>query len=292
MDDSKYEAFLLAVDHGSLTAAAEFLGYTQSGITRIIKSLEDEVGFPLFIRSKKGVRLTENGKVMVPLFREIHRAIQNARQTSADICGNVCGTLSIGSYFSIASSWLPIVMKGFQELYPGVSVSLYEGTSMQLDKLLNEKAVDCCFCSIPRTTRVDWIHLIDDEIVAWVPKDHPAAAAGFFSVADLEKEPFIHTHSGEDTELDNLIQKLNLKPNVRFTTNNAFTTYNMVAAGLGISLDQKLRASQWNGEVAEIPFSPRQFEPLGIAVPSINEASPAAKKFIKYARTINYKELI
>ena len=57
MDVTKCEAFLAAIDHGSLTAAGVFLGYTQSGITRMINALEEEVGFPLFIRTKKGCLL-------------------------------------------------------------------------------------------------------------------------------------------------------------------------------------------------------------------------------------------
>ena len=53
MDVTKCEAFLAAIDHGSLTAAGVFLGYTQSGITRMINALEEEVGFPLFYKDKK-----------------------------------------------------------------------------------------------------------------------------------------------------------------------------------------------------------------------------------------------
>ena len=74
MDVTKCEAFLAAIDHGSLTAAGVFLGYTQSGITRMINALEEEVGFPLFIRTKKGVSPTENGKAMIPAFRSIELA--------------------------------------------------------------------------------------------------------------------------------------------------------------------------------------------------------------------------
>ena len=70
MEAVKCEAFLAAAELGSLTATAELLGYTQSGVTRMIGTLEEELGFPLFLRSKKGVQLTENGKLMLPLLRE------------------------------------------------------------------------------------------------------------------------------------------------------------------------------------------------------------------------------
>ena len=107
----------------------------------------------------------------------------------------------------------------------------------------------------------------------------------------IPDSPFIHTTPGQDTEIDRLLKKLDITPDVKFTTMNAFTTYNMVAAGLGISIDQRLRSQKWNADVVELPFAPRQYEELGIAVPSLSEASPATKKFIKYVQTININEL-
>ena len=109
MDEIKCEAFLAAVELGSLTAAAEKLGYSQSGVTRMIASLEEEVGFPLVVRSKKGVVPTANGQTMIAPLREIVRAQRTARQISSDICGVVTGMMTIGTYFSIASCVEPII---------------------------------------------------------------------------------------------------------------------------------------------------------------------------------------
>ena len=86
-----------------MTAAAEQLGYTQSGITRMVHALEEELGFPLLARSKGGVELTENGKLMLPALREIVRADENARQLGAEICGVVTGVLTVGSYYSVSA---------------------------------------------------------------------------------------------------------------------------------------------------------------------------------------------
>lgn len=81
-----------------------------------------------------------------------------------------------------------------------------------------------------------------------------------------------------DTDQDRLLAALRLHPQIHFTTRDGFTTYNMVAAGLGISFNQRLIAQKWDRHaVAQVPFSPPQFIELGIAVPSMREASPAAK---------------
>lgn len=87
-----------------------------------------------------------------------------------------------------------------------------------------------------------------------------------------------------DTDQDRLLAALRLHPQIHFTTRDGFTTYNMVAAGLGISFNQRLIAQKWDRHaVAQVPFSPPQFIELGIAVPSMREASPAAKKLIACA---------
>mgnify|MGYP000887974389 CR=1 FL=1 len=78
MDSIKCQALLLAIQYGSLTAAGKELGYTQSGMTRMIRSLEKEIGFPLLVRNKQGVRPSANGQQMVPVFQEVVRASQKA----------------------------------------------------------------------------------------------------------------------------------------------------------------------------------------------------------------------
>lgn len=284
MDAMKCEAMIQAAETGSLTAAAERLGYTQSGITRMLGSLEEEIGFSLFVRSKKGVQLTENGKAMMPLFREIVRAEKNAKEFSAQICGVVKGSLTVGCYYSISAMWMPVILKKFRSLFPGVSVRMQEGGNREMAAWMHERSVDCCFCAKPHGVVCDWIPVFQDELVVWLPKDHPSALKDSFPTENLEREPFIHTSPDHDTDQDRLLSELQLHPKTCFTTRDGFTTYNMVAAGLGISFNQRLIAQKWDqGIVAQVPFDPPQFVELGIAVPAVKEASPAAQKLIECA---------
>lgn len=290
MDTRKCEAFLISAECGSFTQAAHILGYTQVGITRLIAGLEEELGFSLFSRSKKGVVLTENGKLMLPAFRELVYAGRNAEQLGASINGIVSGVLTIGSYYSVSTMWLPEIIKAFQSKYPQVKVNMLEGGNREMSRWLSEKSVDCCFLAEPGETPCDWTPLFKDEIVAWLPKHHPYANAASFPIEKLADEVFIHTQPGEDTELDRLLSAQNLKPNVGFTTRDAFTTYNMVAAGLGVSMNQRLISKKWDGSIAEVSLDPPQYLSLGIAVPSKADSSPATKKFIECAMDVINRE--
>ena len=282
MDVTKCEAFLAAIDRGSLTAAAEKLGYTQSGVTRMVNSLEEELGFPLFVRSKKGVILTENGKTMVPAFRSIVSAYHNASQVSSDIRGMVNGSLTIGSYFSISAVLMPTILKNFKERYPGIRIDLHEGGNREMTKWLNEKSVDCCLCAKPaEDTDCDWIPLFRDELVVWLPKNHSKVRSKKFPIRDLEKYPFIITSPNHDTDQDRLLASEHIHPDIYLATRDGYSTYNMVAEGLGISFNQRLISRKWDKSVVELPFDPPQYVYLGMAVPLLREVSPATNKFIE-----------
>lgn len=281
MDSTKCEAFLAAIDYGSLTAAGKALGYTQPGITRMINSLEDEIGFPLFVRTKKGVSPTANGEAMIPAFREIVRAHRYASEIGTDIRGILSGTLTIGSYYSVSALWLPSIFKRFQQMYPNVRINMKEGGNREMTQWLNEKSVDCCFAAEPsKETLCDWIPIRQDELLVWIPPTHPKAMQKAFPIRELENEPFIITMPNQDTDIDRLVRDEQLSLNIRFSTADAYTTYCMVEEGLGISFNNRLIIQKWGGSVVTLPFDPPHFISLGIGVPSLKEASPATKRFI------------
>ena len=80
MDTKKLEALATAVQTGSFTRAAEVLGYTQSGLTHMMNSLEKDIGFPLLVRSRTGIRLSAAGQRVFPMIQDLLRATRNPNQ--------------------------------------------------------------------------------------------------------------------------------------------------------------------------------------------------------------------
>lgn len=195
MDVTKCEAFLAAIDHGSLTAAGVFLGYTQSGITRMINALEEEVGFPLFIRTKKGVSPTENGKAMIPAFREIVRAHNHALEIGADIRGILSGALTIGSYYSVSAMWLPPILKRFRQLYPNVRINMKEGGNREMTRWLNEMSVDCCFLLSLRRDNLRLDSHSPGRAAGLASEESPRGRGGIISAVRPGKRTVYHNHA-------------------------------------------------------------------------------------------------
>ena len=165
MDTNKYAALLSIIRLGSLSAAAEKMGYSPSGMTRMMDSLENEMGFPLLHRTSQGVQLTEEGKRLLPSIRELLLAEKKTRAVRCDILSLTAGELFIGSYSSTAAVWLPPVLHRYCDLYPDVAVHLREGSNRELLEALQDGELSCAILSEPRSYKGDWIPLMEDRLL-------------------------------------------------------------------------------------------------------------------------------
>ena len=116
MDAKKLEILMTAVDLGSFTKAAEVMGYTQSGLTHLVNSLEREIGFPLIIRSHNGIALTEEGRELMPAIRQFLQANANLENQIQTITEKQTETIRIAAYASIAMFWMPEILYRFKRI--------------------------------------------------------------------------------------------------------------------------------------------------------------------------------
>lgn len=282
MDIEKYKVLIATINEGSISAAAEKLGYTPSGISRLIHNLESENGFPLLVRSKTGVVATSECKELLPTINYLIQSSENLAQLSAQICGIQMGTITVGSSHNIYYQWLSKVIYEFNLLYPKISFTIVEGTSSSLSKMVENGQADFCIIS-KREGNFDWIPLCEDELVAVVPPNHPAIEDGFFKLDAIKKEPFIDLYPGRETDNSRFLKKKNIVPNNKYSTSDTYAAYSMVEAGLGISLANKLLAENSRSNIVALPLKPHQLIDIGIAVSPEDIISPATKTFVDFA---------
>ena len=115
METARCRAVLAAAETGSFSKAAEVLRYTPSGVNQLVTALESELGFSIFRRSTKGVALTENGQILLPTVREFLRQEDRLFELATEINGLLIGSVTIAAYSSIATHWLPAVIRAFQK---------------------------------------------------------------------------------------------------------------------------------------------------------------------------------
>lgn len=282
METEKCRVLLCALDCGSFTAAAEKLGYTTSGISRMMAALETETGFPLFKRYKGGVEATAECAELIPIMRELVHQADVYEQKARSIKGLETGTVTVGAAYGAYYSWLARLTAEFCRRYPGVKVSTLWGRSSDLNTALHERKADLCVIS-RRDDNCKWISLHQDELLVLLPANHPLAKGNSVPVSILETEPFIEIYPGEETDNSMLFKKLGIKPSVRYTSNDTLVACSMVEAGLGITLMNSVLVETLRSSVIALPLDPAYNVEIGIALPEDGAASPAAEKFIEFA---------
>ena len=283
METARCRAFLAAAETGSFSKAAEALSYTPSGVNQLVTALEKELGFPVFRRNTKGVTLTENGELLLPTVREFLRQEDRIFELSAEMNGLLIGSVTIASYSSIATHWLPAVIRAFQQDYPQIRIKLMEGIWQEVSKWLDDRAADIGFLSYQEGMPYDFIPLAEDPMLALLPKDHPLAQAETYPLENCRHDRFIMPALGCDDDVEALFAKNGIEPNVQFTTLESLSVMSMVEQGLGMSVMNKLITEKRVCDIVMMPIDPPSQITLGVAMHSKADVSPAVKMFLKYA---------
>ena len=284
MNIRKYEAFVRAVELGSLSKAAEELGYTQSGISHMMQSLEDEVGFSLMVRTSTGISPNTEGEMLLPVIRELLRTSEALEQYIAQIKGADIGSIRIAAYPSVATYWLPQIIASFQKDYPNVEIQIIEGGTDIIESAMERREADLCLYAGGEGKNFEWIPLCQDRMMALVPPKHPLAKENFVPLEAFLEEPFIMPMPGYDGEVHDILEQLPQQPNIRFSACSDYAIISMVAQGLGMSVLADLLLRNYPNDAVALPMEPPQYRMLGMGVPRMKAASPMTRNFMRYVQ--------
>ncbi len=282
MNIQKYMSFVKAVECGSFTEAAEVLNYSQSGISRMIADLEQEWGVVLLERSKNGVSLTSDGTKLLPYARELVEKYRQLQMQVDEINSLQSGLIRIGVFSSVATHWLPNIIKEFQKDYPTIDYELLLGDYTEIEEWILEGRVDCGFLRLPAKNDFDTVFLEQDELMVVLPVNHPLAELDKIPVSALCTEPFMLLEKGAKAEISAIFERSGLKPNVRFTTWDDYAVMSMVESGLGISILPKLILRRIPYNIIVKPLEIPAYRNIGIALKDKKNSSVAVKRFLNY----------
>lgn len=278
----EYRILLEVITEGSFSGAAQKLGYTPSGISRMIMGLEKKLGFLLLYRGKSGVRPTGDCEQILPSIRQLLFAKDSVNQLAAQIRGAEIGNIVIGTAYSCYYRWITEVTSAFHALHPGVLFRIVNGTSTELAEQMCQYRMDFCLIS-KRDRLAGWIPLLQDQMVAMLPQDHELAQNKTFPIERFRQDPYIETYPAQDIDNARVFEHCGIDPNIQFSTMDIYATYSMVEAGLGISMNNQINSHLWNGTVKHLPLEPKQMVEIGLAYGS--QLTPAAQLFLEYIRT-------
>jgi LysR family cys regulon transcriptional activator len=225
----------------NITTAARKLHTSQPGVSKQLKLLEDELGFPLFEREGRNlISVTAAGQQVVDRALRILEEAQNIRRLSADLKDDRTGSLSIGTTHTQARYVLPPIVQQFRGSYPEVDLHLHQGTSEQIAELAKLDRIDFAIA-----TGADPLFpgLVLLPCYRWqrrivVPRGHPLATERDVTLKALARYPLVtYTFSfGGRSSLPALFESAGLKLNVALTASDADVIKTYVRLGLGVGI--------------------------------------------------------
>ena len=284
MDTKKLEALATAVEMGSFTRASEVLGYTQSGLTHMMNSLEKDFGFPVLVRGRAGVRLTAAGERIFPLVRDCLAAGELLEREIRMINADKEETIRVAAYASVAVHWLPEVIQQFRHDHPGANVDIQMGSVEEVYRWVREDKADMCFASRQEGQTLEWTYLRNDRLVAILPPDYDMQGRETFPVYGFDGQEFLMPSMGFDLDIMRVLNRHGVMPLVRTTQVSDSVIISMVEHGLGVSILSELVMKGRKDNVQAVPMDPPAVRELGIAARPRKELRPLARKFIAAAR--------
>jgi DNA-binding transcriptional LysR family regulator len=240
MEFAKLKAFIVVAEELNFRRSAELLGMSQPPLTRLIASLEEELGTQLFDRTTRQVRLTGAGVVLLKEAREIVSAIARIETEIRSIGKMKRGALNIGFSATVFLARFPTIIDEFKNRFPKVKMDLHQESSREILNRLKDGHFDVGFVENITSEKDLNSYLVQDEVLGvLLPKKHPLIKKKEIEFEDLKDETIILHQRSESKEfydrISRLLSDLKEKPKVYIKAERESCPI-LVATGKGVSL--------------------------------------------------------
>ena len=291
-----YRIFYEVANSGNITHASQKLNISQPGISKAIKNLESQLGGELFVRTQKGVVLTEEGKIFYNHIKDAINSIENAENEFSNLINLNIGSIRIGVSTTITEKYLLPYLKQFHEIYPNITIHMYTGVSNELLDKLKNGVIDLAIVhvidkdygydiEINKIRKMHSCFVVNDNYRKLIEKP--------ISIKELVNYPIILQTKGSNSR--DYINKIELDNNIVFSNNIESSSYTLIAEfakiglGVGICTKEYIEKELNNNLLYEIKLKeklPDRY--IGIATLKSKMPNFSTKKFIEI---LNNKEL-
>ncbi len=287
-----YQVFDAVIREQSFLKAAESLNITPSAISHTISSMEKELGFPLFVRSKQGVHLTGYGESLRPYINGVLQSEESLRTAIDQMNGLERGTVKIGTFNSICTTMVPGLIKSFRELHPFIEIEVFQGTYDDVRRWIKNGTVDLGFLSISSAESLPITPLFKDRLVSVMPKGTDIGDKNYIHMEELRGKGFVSQSESTDADIQNLLKKYGVEVQTQCHVVDDQSTIAMVEAGLGVCIMPSLLMSTMRSDVDVYPIEPAEYRVIGICSKNENAMSPAVSSMREHIMATMQEKLL
>ena len=233
-----FETFAVVAQAGNVSRAAERLHLTQPAVSARLQALERDIGVPLFVRTPRGMTLSDAGRTLLPF---ADRAISNtaeARQAVAELRSGESGELRIAAAPAVSTYLLPRLLKTFQSAFPAVRIGVRTGHTEEVLDLVLRREVQIGIGRPVQHPETALVPIFEDSLVLVVAPKHPFSRRGTVRLRELARERLIlFDRASSYYELtSSLLRQAGVVPESVMELDNVEAAKKMVLEGLGVSV--------------------------------------------------------
>ncbi|NHM31156.1 LysR family transcriptional regulator [Neobacillus terrae] len=281
--------FLEVGKQKSVTRAAETLHISQPALSKMIKSLEDEIGIPLMIRSNKQNEITDAGNVVMEYAQKMTSLMDEMNTTLNDMTNLKRGRIHIGLPPIIGSLFFPKVMAKFHRDYPNIEIKITEYGGARVVKSVEEGEFELGVAVLPIDEKeLNVFPFLAEEMRLLVPYSHRYANREYVELKELVDEEFIFYH--EEFSLHDIMRKKfineGFEPKILFKTSQWDFMTEMVAAQMGVTiLPESICERASHEDLKQIKLNPPVMWELAVITRKDRYLSYAGRKLINFILT-------
>lgn len=286
MDIRTMEYFLMIAKIKNITKAAELLHMAQPPLSRQLKALEDELDVKLFIREKRKMILTDEGRFLKTRCEQILELIDKTKDQVKEMKYGVSGTLFIGSIETVGTVILPIWLADFKKKYPFVKYNLWSGNSDDVIERLENGLLDIALIREPfDTEKFESIHITNEAWIVLFHKEHQLALKDGNSIElkELRNEELI-VPIRRSSEIKKWFKEINIEPNIMCEFAPLMNAVVLTEKNLGVAIcpeSAKFALENKNVVVKKI-VNPNRESGVSLIWKKYMPLSSTIKEFIKF----------
>lgn len=253
-----YKIFYEVAKEGNITKACQTLNVTQPAISKSIKNLEDYLGGSLFIRGKKGVILTEEGKVLFEYIKQAKILIDNGETEFSNMLNLESGTVRIGISTNLTESFFFPYLSKYHELHPKVKIKIITDIGSELINKLKEGLIDIIimhFSDKNYSSELKITKIKDIENCLVVGKEYKDLI-NINDINNLKDYPFIMQIKGSSSRdiMDNYLEKhsLDITPSIELSSYTLVSEFAKLGLGIGLTTKEYIKNDIDNKNLFEI----------------------------------------
>ena len=289
IDFELYRIFYTVANNGNITKASEELMISQPAISKSIKNLEEQLGGQLFVRTKRGVTLTEEGKEFYKHIKQAMEYISNAENKFTELIKLETGCIKIGISSTLTKRFLLPYLARFHKLYPKIDIQIVTNVSSELFPKLRNGLIDIIILNLNEINYGNDIDIlkcrkVNDCFVA--NNSYTELLNKKISLELLNNYPLILQAKGSNTRtfLDNFakIHNIILKPNIELTSYSLVVEFAKIGLGIGYVTKEYIKNELANNELYIIDLEeeiPSRY--IGIATSKTHLPNFSTKKLIE-----------